>query len=86
MDFLNDTGSQKDHGIQPLDAVMNTLDLKNHDLVAVSKEQLTHKMVSKGRKGRRLSLNVQLKILNALNTAQDRQVFTLKDLFVYAPN
>lgn len=70
-------------GCQPLDKVLNDLELKNHDLVAASKAQLTHKMIAKGRKGRRLSRNVQLKIVNALNAAQDKRVFTMNDLFTY---
>ncbi|MFT4551056.1 MAG: hypothetical protein ACI9MB_005037, partial [Verrucomicrobiales bacterium] len=32
-------------GPQPLDEIMNSLDLCNHDLVAASTEQLSHKMV-----------------------------------------
>lgn len=54
-------------GPQPLDAVMRDLGLKNHDLVAASAEGLTHKQVQKGRKGRRLSPNVQNKIAAALS-------------------
>ncbi len=44
-------------GTQPLDALMEQLGLKNSDLVEHSTEQLTFKMIAKGRKGRRLSLN-----------------------------
>ena len=48
--------------IQPLDAVMVRLNLSNADLVRVSGEQLSFKMVQKGRKGKPLSLNIQNKI------------------------
>jgi len=72
-----------DLGTQPLDAVLTRLELSNSDLVSVSTEQLTHKMVQKGRKGRRLTPNVQHKILNALNTLKPEAHFTMKDLFNY---
>ena len=72
-----------DHGIQPLDAVLNGLGLKNADLVAASTEFLTHKQVNKARKGRRLTTNVQLKILNALNKLGGERKFRREDLFNY---
>ena len=56
--------------------------LKAHDLVASSTEQITHKMTSRALKGRRLTPNVQSKILNALNKATGKQ-YRLKDLFNY---
>ena len=72
-----------DKGLQPLDEVMACLNLKNHDLVERSTEQLTHKIVAKGRKGRPLTLNAQMKILKALNAVQAEKRFTLTDLFNY---
>ena len=69
-------------GRQPLDDLMIALGLDNHDLVDASTEQLTHKMVQKGRKGRRLTRNVQLKILHALQTATGR-AYELDQLFNY---
>ena len=72
-----------EHGTQPLDAVMNQLGLKNADLVAVSTEFLTHKQVNKARKGRRLTVNVQLKILNALNKKSGDKKFRRDELFNY---
>ncbi len=53
-------------GPQPLDQIMEDCGLKNHDLVAASKNGLTHKQVQKGRKGRRLTRNIQDKIAAAL--------------------
>lgn len=44
--------------------------LTNADLVKASTQQLTFKMVQKGRKGRPLTPNVQKKILNALLRAK----------------
>ncbi|MGA2090325.1 MAG: hypothetical protein ABSH12_02555 [Endomicrobiales bacterium] len=70
-------------GVQPLDEILVRLGLGNDDLVRVSTCQLTHKMVHKGRCGRRLSRNVQYKILNALSALKPEENFTLKDLFNY---
>ena len=67
--------------IQPLDAVMVRLNLSNADLVRVSGEQLSFKMVQKGRKGKPLSLNIQNKILRALKAACPEEPVSLKDLF-----
>lgn len=55
---------------QPLDIFMTRHGLTNADLVNASTEQLTFKMVQKGRKGRPLTPNVQKKILNAVLTAK----------------
>lgn len=57
----------RDFGPQPLDAILDEIGLNNHQLVALSTEQLTHKQVQKARKGRRISVNIQRKILKALN-------------------
>ena len=56
--------------------------LKAHDIVAASTEQITHKMISRAVKGRRLTPNVQRKILDALNKAAEKK-YSLKDLFNY---
>ena len=72
-----------DLGVQPLDEIMTRLKVSNHDLVAASDEQLSHKVVQKGRKGRRLTLNAQHKILNALNKLKPEEKFTLQKLFSY---
>ena len=61
---------------------MNELGIANHDLVAVSTEQLTHKMVAKARRGRWLSSAVRQKILRAWNKATNRTDI-LADLFNY---
>jgi len=60
-------------GVQPLDAIMEEQGLKNHDLVAASMEGLTHKQVQKGRKGRRLTRNIQDKIVLALSAASSEK-------------
>jgi hypothetical protein len=73
---------ERDLGEQPLARLLMELELKPHDLVAASTEQITHKMVSRGCKGRRLTNNIQRKLLNALNTASGN-VYSLADLFTY---
>lgn len=69
-------------GPQPLDQIMDELNLKNHDVVAAAKDGLTHKQVNKGRKGRRLTRNIQEKIATALSAAADKE-FSAGDLFTY---
>ncbi len=75
--------AQKDLGLQPLDAIMTGRRLSNSDLVSVSTRQLTHKMVQKGRKGRRLTPHIQMKILQALNAAIVDRKFKIEELFNY---
>lgn len=69
-------------GPQPLAKLMAEHGFKPNDLVSNSTEQLTHKMISKAVKGRRLTPNIQRKVLNALNKAAGKQ-YQLKDLFNY---
>lgn len=59
--------------------------LSNADLVRASKEQLSFKMVQKGRKGRRLTPNAQEKILTALLTVKPGLALRRRDLFRYEP-
>ena len=71
-----------DLGVQPFDSILEELGISNHELVAASTEQITHKMVTRGRKGRRLTVNVQGKLHRALNVASGKQ-FELGELFNY---
>ena len=73
---------ERDLGEQPMAKIMAIHKLKAQDLVASSTEQITHKMVSRAVKGRRLTLNVQLKILSTLNAVTGEQN-QLTDLFNY---
>ena len=70
-------------GIQPLDALMIRLKLTNHDLVAASANQLTHKVVAKGRKGRKLTPGAQKKILLAIQAARPEEKISLREIFTY---
>ena len=78
---------QRDLGIQPIDQLMKQWGVDNHELVEVSIEQLTHKQVQKARKGRRVTINIQRKILNAIRkVAEDKELdpnLTIADLFNY---
>jgi hypothetical protein len=76
------TEKQMELGIQPLDTIMEERGLKNHDLVAASKDGLTHKQVQKGRKGRRLTRNVQDKIVASIS-AYTGTAYKLDQLFNY---
>jgi hypothetical protein len=73
---------ENDLGVQPIAGLMAEHGLKPHDLVRNSTEQLTHKMVSRAVKGRRLTPNIRRKIHNALNKAAGKE-YELKDLFNY---
>ena len=78
----NNTEIEREHGEQPLSALLDELKLSNHAVVAASTEQLTHKMVAKARRGRWLSMRIRLKILRAVNKVSNNQ-YTLADLFNY---
>lgn len=71
-----------DLGLQPISKLMAEHGFKPNDLVNNSTEQLTHKMISKAVKGRRLTPHIQHKVLNALNKAAGTQ-YQIKDLFNY---
>ena len=74
--------TERNLGPQPIVQIMTAHDLKPHDLVAASTEQITHKMVARACKGRRLTSHVRGKILNALNAATGKP-YALSDLFNY---
>ena len=78
----NDKNETFDLGEQPIAQIMARHALKSHDLVAASTEQITHKMISRAARGRRLSPNVQRKILKALNIVAKKN-YSMKDLFNY---
>ena len=73
---------ERNLGEQPIARVLVDHGLKAHDLVAISTEQLTHKMVSRACKGRRLTPNVQSKIREALNESTGKQ-YSMEELFTY---
>lgn len=74
--------SEHNLGPQPIEDVLEKHGLSHHDVVAASTEQITHKMVARACKGRKLSRRVQLKLLRAVNTAAEAD-YKLSDLFTY---
>ncbi len=75
---------ERNLGEQPIHGLLAKHGLKPHDLVSASPEQITHKMVARACRGRRLTLNAQNKIRRALNLATG-QDYALGDLFNYDP-
>ena len=73
---------ERNLGEQPIARIMADHGLEAHDLVAVSIRQLTHKMVSRACKGRRLTPNVQSKIRKALNESAGKE-YSNEELFTY---
>ena len=74
---------KRDLGPQPLGELLVKHDLSHRDLVAASTEQITHKMVNRAVRGRRLTPHVMAKICNALNRASGGS-YRVSDLFTYA--
>ena len=73
---------QRELGEQPIAKIMAKHGFKPNDLVSNSTQQITHKMIRRAVKGRRLNLKIQYRILNALNKVAGKQ-YVLKDLFNY---
>ena len=73
---------ERNLGEQPIAGILAERRLKSHDLVEASMETMTHKMVTRACKGRRLTPNVQGKVLRALNKVTGES-FQLSDLFNY---
>lgn len=73
---------ERNLGEQPLRKIMEEHTLTAHMVVSASSVQITHKMVGRAMKGRRLTAHVQKKILAAVNAAT-AQNYTLSDLFNY---
>ncbi len=71
-------------GVQPLDAIMTSKEIRNHDLVAAMPPGfINHKQVQKARKGRRLTPNMQETVLEALNAYSAPESYAHEDVFNY---
>ena len=71
-------------GVQPLDAIMTEKNIKNNDLVAIAPPGfINHKQIQKARKGRRLTMHMQQKVLDTLNIFSAPEVYEWKELFTY---
>jgi hypothetical protein len=75
-------GKGRDFGPQPIADLMAELQLKPHDLVLASTEQLTHKMVARAMKGRQLTSNSRGIVQRAFNRATQK-TWTQAQLFNY---
>lgn len=73
---------ERNLGEQPIAGIMAEEGVTAQDLVRASTEQLTHKMVARACKGRRLTTNVKTKLRNAMNASVGRS-YSLADLFTY---
>ncbi|MEN3941139.1 hypothetical protein WJU23_07590 [Prosthecobacter sp. SYSU 5D2] len=89
MTDTEDPPLERDLGTQPLDSIMTGAGLDNHDLVSASTEPMTHKAVQRARKGRRLTVHMQRRMVAALNKAlalketPPEREWRMKDLFTY---
>jgi hypothetical protein len=73
---------ERNLGEQPLAAIIAAGGYKSADLVKVSSMQLTHKMVSRACKGRRLTPKTKAKIFQAINALHGKPL-TMAELFNY---
>jgi len=73
---------ERNFGPQPIGDLMQAMQLKSHDLVVASREQLTHKMVARAIKGRRLTSNTRGIVQRAMNQATGNE-YKLAQLFNY---
>ena len=73
---------ERNLGTQPIAEILERHGLCAHDLVVASEVPMTHKMVARAVKGRRLTRNTQTIVCNALNRAAGA-TYTLADLFNY---
>lgn len=69
-------------GEQPLARMMRERGLSNHDLVAASARPITHKLVMRAARGRRLTLHSKALVVEAFNRATGGS-FRAADLFDY---
>ena len=75
---------ERDLGEQPLAREMAARNLEPKDLVAASSSQLTHKMVQRAMKGRRLTRNTMDKVVQAFQAAAKVEL-RADELFNYRP-
>ena len=74
---------ERNLGEQPLKRIVEELKLKSHDLVEADPQRITHKLISRACKGRRLTTHSQKIVQEALNKVS-KNSYHLSDLFNYA--
>lgn len=87
-DESKENGVERNLGVQPMDALMTLHAVNNHEVVAASKEPMTHKAVVRARKGRKLTPHMQRRMVTALTSVlKQRGVLetdlALTDVFNY---
>ena len=70
---------ERNLGPQPVARLLAELGLKPHDLVASAAEPMTHKMITRACKGRRLTPRAQAKVLAALRNEFGGHAVRAKD-------
>lgn len=81
---INMSDASRDMGQQPIAAILAKHHLKPNDLVKASVVPMTHKMVKRACKGRKLTGNTMRIVRDALNIAVSAK-YKLPDLFNYKP-
>lgn len=73
---------ERNLGEQPLVALMAEHNLKPHDLLVASRVPMTHKLVARACKGRRLTSRSQKVVLEALQNATGH-IYRMVEIFNY---
>ena len=76
------TDSTLEYGEQPIAQIMRDAGIKANDLVNASKVPMTHKMVARACKGRKLTANTKNIVLHALQLVTGK-TYSFTDLFNY---
>jgi hypothetical protein len=76
------TDSTLEYGEQPIAQIMRDAGIKANDLVNASKIPMTHKMVARACKGRKLTSNTKNIVLVALQHVTGK-TYSFADLFTY---
>lgn len=79
---MNKEELERNLGEQPLKTIMDQYELSAKDLLSASCVPMTHKLVARACKGRRLTNRSKKTVLEALQLATDH-VYTMKDIFNY---
>ena len=80
--MTDSTDSSLEYGEQPIAQLMRDAGITAHDLVSASKVPMTHKMVARACKGRKLTANTKNIVLRALQIVTGK-TYSFTDLFNY---
>ncbi|MDR2850160.1 MAG: hypothetical protein LBW77_06440 [Verrucomicrobiota bacterium] len=79
---MTESDVERNLGEQPVARILADAGLKHHDVVAASRVPMTHKMVARACKGRRLTSNTREIVLKAVQAATGK-TFRQDELFNY---